>query len=106
MFNKVMKSIHQWYFKISNNYNNLINFEIVRDDENIFILNLDTERYISQLIIEKEGFHPHRFVEFYVLDIEKDIKQEPIWTYYDSENDSIKDIIDNLNSGITFITQK
>ncbi len=106
MFNKVMKSIHQWYFSISNNYNNLIRFEIVKDNEKIFILNLDTKRYISQLTVEKEGFHPHRFVEFYVLDIEKDVNQNPVWTYYDNKNASVKDIINNLNLGIDFITKK
>ena len=48
-------------------------------------------------------FRPYRYVELYVLDIKKDVTQSPAFFYYDNENDSISDIIDNLNDGIKFM---
>lgn len=99
----VMSEIHNWYECISRQYIGVINFQIDKNEKDMFIVNLETDRYIAQLVVENIGFHPHRFVSFNVLDVEKDVKQEYAYCYYDSEKDSISDIIDQLNRGIDFI---
>lgn len=103
MFNDVMKAVHQWYRIISEKYLKSIMFEIDRDNESAFIVNLETKRYIAQLTVENCGFHPYRYVSFYVLDTEKDESQQSPFVYYDSENASISDIVENLNLGVDFI---
>ena len=100
----VLSEIHKWYECVSRKYAGIIYFEIDKNEEDLFIVNLETNRYIAQLVVENTGFHPHRFVSFVVLDIEKDVTQQYAYYYYDSEKDSISDIIDQLNQGIEFIT--
>ena len=72
----VMNEIHRWYDGIAKKYAKVIKFEIDKDEKDIFIVNFDTNRYVAQLVVEDMGFHPHRFVSFTVLDIEKDIHQD------------------------------
>lgn len=99
----VMNEIHKWYEYISKKYTNVIKFEIDKNEKDVFIVNLETNRYIAQLVVEDIGFHPHRFVSFIVLDVAKDVMQENAYSYFDNEKDSIRDIIEQLNGGIDFI---
>lgn len=100
----VMSEIHKWYENITKKYAEVIKFEIDKDEKDIFIVNFDANRYLAQLVVEDIGFHPHRFVSFIVLDIEKDIHQNYPYLFYDDEKDSVSDIIGQLNSGIEFIS--
>lgn len=100
----VMNEIHKWYENITKKYAEVIKFEIDKDEKDIFIVNFDTNKYVAQLVVEDIGFHPHRFVSFTVLDIEKDIHQNYPYLFYDDEEDSVSDIIEQLNRGIEFIS--
>ena len=100
----VMNEIHKWYENITKKYAEVIKFEIDKDDKDIFIVNFDTNRYVAQLVVEDIGFHPHRFVSFIILDIERDIHQNYPYLFYDDEKDSVSDIIEQLNSVIEFIS--
>lgn len=104
-FDVVIKAVREWFAFISNNYKNIINFEIAADNKDVFIVDFDTNRYIAQLVVENEGFHPHRFVSFIALDIEKDIFQKDAYSYYDNNESTIDEIIEQLNKGISFITR-
>ena len=53
--------------------------------------------------MSKTDFSPYRYVKLYILDTRKDVNQPPTFVYYDKENDSISDIIDNLNKGINYM---
>ncbi len=99
----VMIEIHKWYECVSRKYIDVIKFKIDKNKKDVFIVNLETDRYIASLVVEDIGFHPHRFVSFYVIDAEKDVMQEAAYSYYDSEKDSMTDIIEQLNKGIEFI---
>lgn len=103
MYDEVLKSVNQWIFNVSKKYADLINIEIVSNNSYHIIADLTTNRYIAQLSVSKPDFRPYRFVEFYVLDINKNEMQPPAFVYGDKENESIFDIIDNLNKGIDFI---
>ena len=100
----VMNEIYLWYNYITKKYAEVIKFEIDKDEKDIFIVNFETNRYVAQLVVEDIGFHPHRFVSFIVLDVEKDIHQDYPYLFYDDEKDSISDIIEQLNKGIEFIS--
>lgn len=106
MYDKVLQSVRQWLFNVSKKYSDLIKIEIADNNSEHFIAYMDTNHYMAELSVSKPDFRPYRFVEFYVLDINKDEMQEPAFVYGDKENDSISDIIDNLNRGINFILLK
>lgn len=99
----VMNEVHNWYEYVSRKYADIIKFEVDKNEKDMFIINLETNRYIAQLVVEDIGFHPHRFVSFIALDASKDIMQENAYSYYDKENDSISEIIEQLNNGIEFV---
>jgi hypothetical protein len=103
MFDDVLQEVRNWLLKESDNYNDKINFEIVSDTANSLSANIDTERYIGQLNVSMPDFRPYRYVEFYILDTHKNVMQSPAFVYYDKADDSISDIINNLNKGIDFI---
>ena len=102
-FDIVMNEIHKWCEKITRKYAGFIKYEIEKDEKNIFIVNFNTNRFMAQLVVDNIGFHPYRFVSFVILDMERDIYQQPSYVFYDDENNSVSDIIAHLNFGIEFI---
>ena len=102
---RVMDEIHKWYDQTSKRYSDKIKFELAQNEKDFLLVYLETNRYIAELTVENPGFHPHRFVSFVVLELDKNPQQKPIYSYYDSDKDSINDIIEQLNNGITFITK-
>lgn len=64
-----------------------IEFETLYDTNYCLTVNMEKEHYIAQLNISRPEFRPYRFVEFYVLDADKDIHAEPVFVFRDSEND-------------------
>ena len=105
MYDEVLQSVRQWLFDISNKYFDSVKIEIVSDNADSFIADLDTNRYVGQLTVSKSEFKPYRFVEFYVLDINKPKTSPPAFVYHDKQNDSISDAIGNLNVGIYFVLE-
>ncbi|MBD5147071.1 MAG: hypothetical protein HDT21_14390 [Ruminococcus sp.] len=102
MFDEVIQSVRQWLYDISKKYDT-IKVEIQKDKSDVIIADIDNERYIAQISISEPDFRPYRFVEFLVLDVCGDVMQSPAFVYRDTDEDSISDIIENLNKGIDFI---
>ena len=99
-FENVMNEVHKWYDSISTKYADIIKFEISQNEKTIFNVFLENDRYIAQLVVEDIGFHPHRYVYLDILDADT----EEHTYYFDSEKDSMSDIIEQLDRGIKFMT--
>lgn len=105
MFDEAIQSVRQWLYDISKKYDT-IKVEFQKDESDVIIADIDTERYIAQISISEPDFRPYRFVEFLVLDVREDVMQPPAFVYRDTDEDSISDIIENLNKGIDFIVSE
>ena len=103
MFDDVLQAVRNWLSKELEHYDDMISVKVISDTADNLLVNIDAEQYVGELNVSKPDFRPYRYVELYILDIHKDIMQPPAFVYYDKENDSVSDIIDNLNKGIHFI---
>ena len=103
MFDDVLQAVKNWVSKELGKYNDKVNIEIISETADNLLVNIDTKRYIGNLNVSMPDFRPYRYVELYILDTQKDVIQSPAFVYYDNENESVSDIIDNLNKGIKFI---
>jgi len=103
MFNDVLQAVKNWLLKESEKYNDKISIEVISDTSDNLLVNIDTEQYVGELNVSKPDFRPYRYVKLYILDTQKNVMHPPAFVYYDKENDSISDIIYNLNKGINII---
>jgi hypothetical protein len=106
MYEKVLDSVRQWLIEVSKKYVNTVKFEIIDDNTEILTVNFETVRFIAQLNVSEHDFRPYRYIEFYALDNKKDLTELPAYVYHDTKDDSISDIIYNLNNAMNFIIQK
>ena len=103
MFQTVLQECRKWFNSVSSQYDELLEISIEKDDSSCFIGNIDSNRYISQIIVSESGFKPYRYVEFTIYDLDKDVNQSPAFWYGDQDNSSVEDIIDNLNKGLSLV---
>ncbi len=100
MYQTVLQECRKWFYSVSSQYNELLKISIEKDDSSCFIGNIDSNRYISQIVISESGYKPYRYVEFLIYDLEKDANQSPAFWYGDQDNSSVEEIIENLNKGL------
>lgn len=102
---EIICRIQKWIETINEKYNEEINIEILIEQEDYLRYIIETTNYLAELVVEPEGFHPHKFVWFQILDKRKDASQEP-YIYLDEENSSAKSILENLNQGLSYMLEQ
>ncbi|MBS5144610.1 MAG: hypothetical protein KHY89_03720 [Butyricicoccus pullicaecorum] len=102
---EVIDTIQMWIRTVQEKYRNEIDIEFLMERENYLRYIIESTNYLAELVIEPEGFHPHRYVWFEALDKRKDLPQEPYF-YFDEKDNSIENIIENLNKGISYIIER
>ncbi len=100
----IIDAISMWIRTAQEMYRGKINVEFLVEHEDYLRYIIESANYLAELVIEPEGFHPHRFVLFEALDKRKDSLQKPYF-YYDEKDSSIESIIENLNKGILYIIE-
>ncbi len=103
MFQTVLQECRKWFNSVSSQYDELLEISIEKDDSSCFIGNIDSDRYISQIIVSESDFRPYRYVEFTIYDLDNDANQSPAFGFGDQDNSSVEDIIDNLNKGLSLV---
>lgn len=102
---KIIDTIQMWIRTVQEMYSNEIDVEFLIEQKNYLRYVIESANYIAELVVEPEGFHPHRYVAFQALDKRKDFSQEPYF-YFDGKNSSVENIIKNLNKGILYIIER
>lgn len=98
---EIIKAVHSWTEQIERTYVNKLKVWHIKETENIFIADIDSENCLARLIVEPEGFHPHRHVEMTLVRINDGKRNAvPFYCYYDKNGDSIEDIINELDKCI------
>lgn len=102
---EVTDAIKMWIRTVQEMYRSEINVEFLTEHKDYLRYIIESTNYLAELIVEPEGFHPHRFVLFEALDKRKDSLQKPYF-YLDEKNSSIENIIENLNKGISYMIEE
>ena len=101
---EVTGSIQMWIRAVRELYRGGINVEFLMEHEDYLRYIIESTNYLAELVVEPEGFHPHRYVSFVALDKRKDLLQEPYF-YYDEKDSSVENILENLNKGISNVVE-
>lgn len=104
-FCEVIDSIQRWIRTVQEMYRGEINIEFLTEREDYLRYIIESTNYLAELVVEPEGFHPHRYVWFMALDKRKDSLQEPYF-YLDEKDSSVENMIENLNKGILYIIER
>lgn len=102
---EVIEGIQSWIRMVQENYRGKINIEFLVENENFLRYIIENENYIAELVVEPEGFHPHRFVWFEALDKTKDLALQEPYFYMDKKEDYMENILENINKGILYILE-
>lgn len=102
---EVTDAIKIWIRTVQEMYRSEINVEFLTEHKDHLRYIIESANYLAELVVEPEGFHPHRFVWFEALDKRKDSLQKP-YIYFDEKNSSIENIIENLNKGISYMIEE
>ncbi len=100
MYQTILQACREWFYNVSSQYDKTLKISIEKDDSLCFIGNIDSDLYLSQIIVSEFDFRPYRYVEYTILDLAKDANQTPFFWYGDQDDSTVEDIIDNLNKGL------
>ncbi len=101
---EVIDTIQMWIRTVQEMYHGEIDVEFLVEHEDYLRYIIESANYLAELVVEPEGFHPHRYVSFVALDKRKDLLQEPYF-YYDEKDSSVENILENLNKGISNVVE-
>ena len=101
---EVIDTIQMWIRTVQEMHHGEIDVEFLVEHEDYLRYIIESTNYLAELVVEPEGFHPHRYVSFVALDKRKDLLQEPYF-YYDEKDSSVENILENLNKGISNVVE-
>lgn len=106
MYENILKVCKEWFYSIQALYADQYEISIDVDNSKAFVANIDSDSYLSQLVVSESGFQPYNFVEYTVLDVRQDINSKPAFWYGDKEGDTVQEIINNLNNGFKLVAEE
>lgn len=101
---EVIDIIQTWIRTVQERYRGKVKVEFLVEHEDFLRYFIESTNYLAELVVETEGFHPHRFVSFEILDKRKDLLQKPYY-YFDEKDSSMETILENLNKGISYMIE-
>ena len=106
MFEEKIKACREWFYGIQVLYADKLDISIAVDDSNEFVANIDSAHHLGQLCVSQPDFRPYDFVEFTILAMRQDSDQAPTFWYGDRAEDTVQDIINNLNRGLNILLEE
>lgn len=82
----------------------IYNKEIIIDNRECFRINIEWERCIGELIVEKQEFAPYRYVSFNILSSITD-KLLSIFWWHDTANDSLEIVKEKIIEGVRIASE-
>ena len=101
-FEQLVDVIMNWIRSVRDNNKEKLMIEFIKEESLLLRYDIESKNYLAEIIVEPEGFHPHRYVWFQALDKNKDASQKPLF-YMDEHDSSLNDILNNLNKLINLI---
>ena len=97
---QVRKAIEQWIIDNRTNFadKNILLEEVEKTPEQLYII-LNFQKCLAAMVVSENVFTPYRWVSFEVGDIVDGV-HKMIYSWYDNENTTIKEIINNLDKSV------
>lgn len=99
-FFAVLGAVHSWVAALPAQYGSWLKLEIAEDAAALYHVFFKTRRCLAELTVTQTGCAPYRFVAFEVLSLREAAQARPVYAYYDSEADSLPDILAQLQKGL------
>ena len=102
-FVEARKTVAKWLNSDLDRFkNNNISVEILKDNKHCLRVELNFGEVLAEIIVEEPGFAPYRFVSFQAGDIINGVP-EMVHFWYDEENTTNEEIIENLNKAVDIV---
>lgn len=99
-FDTIMTTTSNWIKSTKNKYKAQIKTEIIEHTDILYRVIFETEHSLAELIVNEPDFAPYRYVSFLVYSAKHLSEAIPLFSYYDNEESTIEEIIEQLNNGI------
>ncbi|MCG6842219.1 hypothetical protein LDJ99_09040 [Fusobacterium nucleatum] len=80
---------------------NNITVDIITDTLLNYFIVFEKENYFAEIIVGKEEYAPYKFIYFDMIG-ENDKIPEILYTWFDNEETTIQDIIENINKALDY----
>lgn len=103
-FQQIKEQITNWVYgkKTQLEY---VKTDIDLDTQDSLRVFFESDDLLAELLVEQGLFTPYRFVKLEILNIASN-KPVLIYAWYDSQNDDINTIINNLQIGLDYIKKR
>lgn len=103
-FQQIKEQITNWVYgkKTQLEY---VKTDIDLDTQDSLRVFFESDDLLAELLVEQGRFTPYRFVKLEILNIASN-KPVLIYAWYDSQNDDINTIINNLQIGLDYIKKR
>ncbi|ELY8693649.1 hypothetical protein SOU83_000280 [Listeria monocytogenes] len=81
---------------------NNIKLTIIKNEKDGYVVELDNDTCMAEIVVEEPTYAPYRYVSFEVVSL-IDGKVKIIYSWYDDETSQWNDIEKELNKGIQFL---
>jgi len=100
LFLQVKENVTQWLLQneVMFRSKNVV-MEVVENSDERFYVILNFRKYMSAIIVATPDFAPYRFVAFELVEMVNDTPTMR-HSWYDSDDDAIEDIIENLEKSV------
>lgn len=75
--------------------------DIITDTLLNYFIVFEKENYFAEIIVGKEEYAPYKFIYFDMIG-ENDKIPEILYTWFDNEETTIQDIIENINKALDY----
>lgn len=99
-FDTYLTTVRDWTNTIKQKYEKQIKIDIIENSNILYRVAFETERNIAELVIDDSYYTPYRFVSFLVYSTLQSSKAEPVFSYYDNDASTIKEVVTKLDDGI------
>ncbi|MBC1376151.1 hypothetical protein HCB45_12390 [Listeria sp. FSL L7-0091] len=81
---------------------NNIKLTIIKNEKDGYVVELDNDKCMAEIVVEEPACAPYRYVSFEVVSV-VDGKVKTIYSWYDDETSQWNDMEKELNKGIQFL---
>lgn len=95
--------VTKWYDRnLTYLKNNSVDTNILRNDQDGFVVSFDTDIAMAELVVEKAGYAPYRYVSFEIATVESG-QAKISYSWYDNASTSKNEINNQLTDGINYL---
>lgn len=104
-FSQIKEKVLEWGWGFLNNNASFI--EMIKNEKNVLIFELTFQNCLAHVVVNDAFFAPYKHVSFEAITLDSDeaIKSgrpELIYFFYDSEDMSVADVVEELNVGVEY----